>query len=107
MQIKMFVIKPTDHNGFFFFWGGNLFLAVIPPALNAAEMYFCVRSGSGNACTSFFLFFYFFLHLFCASRAFNSCTSDGHVKQLGVPIGKAVVRGNGTIYSASLVVEVM
>lgn len=50
---------------------------------------------------------FFFLHLFSASQAFNSCTSDGHVKQLGVPIGKAVVRGNGTIYSASLVVEVM
>lgn len=28
MQIKMFVIKPTDHNGFFF----------LP------EMYFCVRN---------------------------------------------------------------
>lgn len=58
MQIKMFVIKPTDHNGFFFFGGGcrDLFLAAIPLALNAAEMYFCVRSGSGHACTSFFLF---------------------------------------------------
>lgn len=53
------------------------------------------------------LFSFFFLHLFSASQAFNSRTSDGHVKQLRVPIGKAVVRGNGTIYSASLVVEVM
>lgn len=52
-------------------------------------------------------FFQFFLHLFSASRALNSCASDGRAKQPRVPIGKAVVRGNGTIYSASLVVEVM
>lgn len=44
MQIKMFVIKPTDHNGFFF----SFFLSAIPLALNAAAVYTCVRSVSGN-----------------------------------------------------------
>lgn len=56
MQIKMFVIKPTDHNGFF----SPFFLSAIPLALNAAEMYFCVRLGSENDLT-------FFAFVFCVT----------------------------------------
>lgn len=93
----MFVIKPTDHNGFFF-----CFLSAIPLALNAVEMYFCVKLGSEKDLTFFFTFVFL-------SQALISCTTyvRWHVKQLRLLIGKAVVRGNGTIYSASLVVEVM
>lgn len=76
------------------------FLCAIPLALNASEMYFYVRLGSEND----FTFYAFFV-----SQAFISCTTyvRRHVNLLRLWIGKAVVRGNATIYSASLVVGVM
>lgn len=92
----MFVIKPTDHNGFFF--------PAIPLALNAAMYFLCEIS-----IRKWFLLFCICFFFVCVLQAFMKCTTPIRqlLKQLRLPIGKAVVRGNGTIYSASLVVEVM
>lgn len=76
MQIKMFVIKPTDHNGFFLFF---FFFAAIPLLLNATEMEFSLQEMDATFCISH-----------CASAFFGAFG----VCKVGTAACKAVMHQN-------------